>query len=392
MRLLLITTHTLPLLAGAPRVYDALARAFDGDMSVLTAKSDYLNGNTAIAGAAVYDAAAPYPITRIKTMTTSLDTKGSWLQSLSRGIDIISAIRKQVRKDKSDAFIIGSAHRLGWLVPVLKTLFQKPVFLYLHGEEVQTQLMRGLDRRFDYARQADGVFVVSRFTAKLAHDMGFTRHQICLVPNAVDNSLVELAPHGRDWRQELGISADVPLVVSVGRFIERKGFDRLIEAWVDVEKELPEAYLILLGGGELKPKLVAHIAEANLAHVAIFEQVPDPDLASLYQAADVFVLANRTLDDGDTEGFGLVFLEAGLFGVPSIGGAAGGVPDAIIDGETGLLVDAEKPENVSAALLDFLKNGGKRNRMGLAAKEHAEMQRWNDKAQQVRAFIRGFLR
>ena len=103
-------------------------------------------------------------------------------------------------------------------------------------------------------------------------------------------------------------------------------------------------------------------------------------LKAAYQRADVFAMPNRTMPDGDTEGFGLVFLEAAAQGTPSVGGRAGGAIDAIIEGETGLLVDGYKPDEIAAAINKILGNDTLRGELSRKALAHARTQDWQSKA------------
>ena len=94
-------------------------------------------------------------------------------------------------------------------------------------------------------------------------------------------------------------------------------------------------------------------------------------LADLYAAADVFVMPTRVGDDGSVEGFGIVFLEAGSQGVPVVGPRLGGSEDAIVDGETGFLVDADDPADIARRLLELLRDPALRRTMGAAGKRRA---------------------
>ena len=98
-------------------------------------------------------------------------------------------------------------------------------------------------------------------------------------------------------------------------------------------------------------------------HVVFRGFVPQEEVAGLYEAADIFLQPNREIA-GDTEGFGIVFLEASACGVPVIGGTAGGTADAIAEGVSGFRVDAEKPEEIASALRVLAWDGGLRARLG----------------------------
>ena len=137
------------------------------------------------------------------------------------------------------------------------------------------------------------------------------------------------------------------LVVGVGRLVPRKGFDQTIRGWQDVVAQHPTAHLMIVGDGPQRPELQELIASAGLQkHITLTGPLSDADLLAAYRSADLFIMPNRTMPDGDTEGFGLVFLEANACGRAVIGGKAGGAVEAVRDGETGLLVDGNSVQEI----------------------------------------------
>lgn len=158
------------------------------------------------------------------------------------------------------------------------------------------------------------------------------------------------------------------VLLSVGRFVPRKGFDRLIRLLPELRKTCGEVLLVIAGAGQEEGRLRSEAALAGVeAHVR-FVIAPDREtLAALYRAADVFALAVRKSAD-DIEGFGIVFLEAGLFGVPSVGTRVGGVPEAIEDGRTGLLADPESESDLFAKLRRLLADPDDAAHLGRTAR------------------------
>ena len=93
-------------------------------------------------------------------------------------------------------------------------------------------------------------------------------------------------------------------------------------------------------------------------------EVADSDLSDYYALCDIFIMPNREEGAGDVEGFGIVFLEAGWMGKPVIGGRSGGVPDAVKDGETGLLVDGRSVPEIEEAVARLLSDPALARSMG----------------------------
>jgi phosphatidylinositol alpha-1,6-mannosyltransferase len=173
------------------------------------------------------------------------------------------------------------------------------------------------------------------------------------------------------------------VILSVGRLVRRKGFDKLIEAMPIVLKKCENAHLAIVGEGPLRDELEAAIRRHDLAgRASLLGAAADAELPALYAAAELFALPNRDMPDGDTEGFGLVFLEANACAKPVIAGRAGGAVDAVKDGVNGLLVDGESPEDIARAILRLLDDDALRSRLsagGLAAARQAD---WRSRAAQ----------
>jgi phosphatidylinositol alpha-1,6-mannosyltransferase len=161
-----------------------------------------------------------------------------------------------------------------------------------------------------------------------------------------------------------------PTVISVSRLVHRKGHDVLLEAWPGVLAAVPEARLVLVGVGPMFDRL-ARAAGAPSLHgsVRLTGYLPRPDLAAALARADVFVLPCRDDRGGlQTEGLGLAILEASAAGLPVVVGRSGGTCDAVLDGRTGLLVRAEDPAELAAALVQLLRDPDRARAMGRAGR------------------------
>lgn len=162
-----------------------------------------------------------------------------------------------------------------------------------------------------------------------------------------------------------------PVIVSAGRLIARKGSVQLLEAFVQVLERHPDTHVLFVGGGPELKKLRRLAAERHLgSSITFVGSQPWESIPGFLASADIFALPVRERFGGlETEGFGIVFLEAAAAGLPSIGGNVGGVPDAIVDGETGLLVDGRDPNSIAQALLRILNDPEEGRRLGKAGRE-----------------------
>jgi phosphatidylinositol alpha-1,6-mannosyltransferase len=197
------------------------------------------------------------------------------------------------------------------------------------------------------------------------------------IPPGVDTiRFAPLPPIERaSTRARLGLPAGGPLVLSVSRLVPRKGMDTLIEAAARLEREgrHPQLTVAIAGSGRDRARLDRLIRRTG-APVRLMGRVPSPDLPALYACADVFALCCRSRWGGlEQEGFGIVFLEAAASGVPAVAGDSGGAAEAVVDGETGIVVaDPNDVVAVAASLDRLLSEPGLAARQGQAARQRAE--------------------
>lgn len=229
---------------------------------------------------------------------------------------------------------------------------------------------------------------VSRYTAGLLHREGVDPSRTRVVPNGVDPERFRPADAG-DLRRRLGVG-DRPMLLTVGRLVARKGMDTTIRALPSLQRQVPDVRYVIVGSGPDRDRLgdlVDTVGVRDAVHFA--GQVPWKDLLLYYNAADIFVMPSRE-DPPDVEGFGLVFLEANACGTPAVGAASGGVPDAIVDGETGRLVPPADPDALAAVLGELLQDPDRVQAMGRAGRRRAEGEAsWDEIAASLLRTIRG---
>lgn len=374
---LIVSSNFPPVRGGAATVYENLCRFSNGAIQAMSASLSYETG-TAHVGVEHYDASAPFRIHRMKLLRPAQAGKPSKVKDLALMAKVLWRIGVVARRERIRVICLGDLVYGGWLVYPLKRLFRYGTILYIHGEEITVRSGGGLFDlwRARFLAQADAVVCVSRFTQEaLANRMGVERNKIALIENGVDTERFRpgdpdpelVARHG--WTGQR-------LILSVGRLVRRKGFDKLIEAMPIVLDQCKNAHLAVIGEGPLRAELQASIQQRGLArHVSLLGAANDSELPALYAAAELFALPNREMPDGDTEGFGLVFLEANACGKPVVAGRAGGAVDAVKDGVNGLLVNGESPEEIARAILRLLNDEALRSRLsagGLAAAKQAD--------------------
>ena len=398
---LLISRNIPPLIGGSVTVYDTLARALAPRILVLTGAEDPETGRP-FPPERVRDKRLGYPVHRIRRLrppvTAGAGRSGRMMRLLSfltqdmvTMARVLAASQRLIWRYRIRTVVIGELVYGGWLVFPLRYLFGRRVLLYCHGEEIATADESLADRlRPHYLRHAHGIVAVSAFCKSLiVSRYAIAPERIAVVPNGV---------------REEAFTADEPLppavasfwagashrLVALGRLVARKGHDVLLDAFARTAESFPDARLAILGDGPLKAELAARLTAENLTGRArMFSGLGDEAVRAVLHAADLFVLPTRTLPDGDTEGFGLVFLEAGAAGLPVIAGAAGGTVEAVIDGQTGLLVDGNDPAAVAEAITGLLADPRRARRMGEAGRTAARAAVCARRAQRLGALLDG---
>ena len=393
---LFVSRNFPPLVGGSVTVYDALARALAPRILVLTGAEDPETGRP-FPPADLERLALPYPVHRIRRLRPSVRAParlsaaarlGSFLlRDLPVMLRLAGTITRLVLRHRIRNVVIGELVYGGWLVFPLRYLLRRRVILYCHGEEISTDDESLADRlRPLYLRHAHGIVAVSAFCRSLIvsrYRIPFER--IAVVANGVRDEAFA-APGPPPAEVAAFWDGASHRLVALGRLVARKGHDALIAALAGLERSHPGARLAILGDGPLRPALEKTIRDAGLdLRVRIFSGLADEAVRAVLAAADLFVLPTRTMPDGDTEGFGLVFLEAGAAGLPVIAGAAGGTVEAVIDGETGILVDGTDVAALRRAIAMLLDDPAMRARMGAAGRRLAQACRWSARA---RAFAR----
>jgi glycosyltransferase involved in cell wall biosynthesis len=198
---------------------------------------------------------------------------------------------------------------------------------------------------------------------EITADSAYTR-DLTVSINHLPGKNIHIIPMGVDQQRfhkknqiSLGKSCDVPIILSVGRLVERKGLKYLIRAMEQVIKAYPDARLLIGGDGPEKEHLMNESRRLNLEKsVEFLGFISNEEIPKIYSSADIFVLPSIVTQSGDTEGLGVVLLEAMASGVPVIGSEIGGITDIIEDGKTGLFVKAGDPDDLAKKILFILSN------------------------------------
>ena len=179
-------------------------------------------------------------------------------------------------------------------------------------------------------------------------------------------------------RKSLGLT-EKKVIVSVGRLVHRKGQDRLIEAMPEILKTVSNAHLLLVGEGPHRDHLQKLIQKHRLeGSVTLIGRIDYKDLPLYICVGDIFAMPSRSRLMGlEVEGLGIVYLEASACGLPVLAGNSGGAPDAVVQNETGLVVDGTNNKEIADGAIELLTKVDLSKKMGAAGRQWiVENWRW----------------
>lgn len=163
-----------------------------------------------------------------------------------------------------------------------------------------------------------------------------------------------------------------PIITTVGRLEARKGQDKVIELIPRLVQQYPTLRYLIAGSGPLEDTLKQRVDQLGIAEQVRFcGRISDSERAALLQRADIFAMPCRAVGDS-VEGFGIVYIEAAMFGVPSLAGRLGGAGDAVLDGQTGLLCDGDNDDDIFDKITALIAAPARTAAMGQQARQRAE--------------------
>lgn len=353
-RTLVITNDFPPRPGGIQTFGYEIVRRFDPEsVTVLTSNWE---------GAAEFDAAQDFKIVRANT------------QTLVPSKSTLSMVRQIVVAENITRVLFGAAAPLGLLAAPLRKLGVTNIVGMTQGHETGWAMTPGTRQALrKIGNDTDYLTYISEYTHKKiakALSPSAAARMRRIVPG-VDST--EFSPDnlssGNQLRTELGW-IDRPVIVCVSRLMARKGQDELIRALPMIQQTVANASLIIVGDGPYRKdleRLVKKLGLENFVHLT--GKVSQTELSKWYAAGDIFAMPCRTRMGGwDVEGLGIVFLEGSATGLPVIVGDSGGAVDAVIDGETGYLVDGTNTAEIADRIAYFFANPDVAKNMGEAGR------------------------
>ncbi|MEU7847477.1 glycosyltransferase family 4 protein [Micromonospora parva] len=332
-------------------------------------------------GAAKFDADQPFEVIRERTrvllptpliarraarLARAYDCDTVWFGAAAPLGLLAAGLRRRAGIQRVVAQTHG--HEVGWAaVPAARPALRRigrgvDVTTYL-GEYTRSRLARVLDGVTDLRRLAPGV----------------------------DVDMYHPTVDGEQVRARLGLT-DRPVVVCVSRLVPRKGQDTLIRALPEIRRRVPDAALLIVGGGPYRATLEKLARQTGVERDVVFTgTVPSVELPAHYAAGDVYAMPCRTRNRGlDVEGLGIVYLEASATGLPVVAGDSGGAPDAVREGETGYVVRGRDVGQLADRVGALLADRDLARQLGAAGRAWVEREwRWEAQADRMAALLAG---
>jgi len=250
----------------------------------------------------------------------------------------------------------------------------KKKYCLIHGKEINHPKGSSLNKRaMKVLNNVEKVVANSEYTKNLAINNGVNKKKIKIIHPGV-NPAKELNKKSLDKVESL-LKIKTPRLITVSRFDKRKNHEKVIMALRNLKQIYPDIIYICIGYGDEEENLKKLVEELNLgSQVMFFKDITDDLKNSLIAKSDIFVMPS-IIHKTSVEGFGISYVEAAQYGVPSLGGKDGGASDAIDDNKTGLICDGNNLDDIYSSLNSMIKNK-KYFEFGKNAKEYVSKFQW----------------
>ena len=251
----------------------------------------------------------------------------------------------------------------------------KKKYCFIHGKEINHPKGSNVNKRINkILNNIDQVIANSNYTKNLAIEVGINPNKIIVMNPGIDTTK-NLDQKSLDKVESL-LKIKTPRLITVSRFDKRKNHEKIIMALRNLKQIYPNIVYICVGSGDEEQNIKNLVKELGLEEqVMFFKDISDNLKNALVAKSNIFVMPS-IIYKKSVEGFGIVYAEAGQYGIPSIGGKDGGASDAIQHEKTGLICDGNNLDDIYSSINSMLENK-KYLEYGKNAKEFVNKFQWS---------------
>ncbi len=309
---------------------------------------------------------------------------------LWRWLPGLLTLYKNIKAQGTEWLIVGEILPLGTITWLLSFLLPFKYCVVRHGLDYSLARRSPRKRWMSTVilKKASAIIAVNSYTAGLIQkNVPLSSAKLIVV-----NPGAEPAPAASPLlvrRFEDNYNLDNAFVLmTMARLVKRKGVDMVLRAIARLRTSIPDLRYVIIGQGPDKNYIQAIIDEQGIGeHVVMLPTVRTDEKAAWLELADVVIMPARNID-GDYEGFGIIYLDAGTYAKPVIAGQSGGVSDAVTDGINGLIVDEENPEAIATAIKRLYEDVALRQRLGESGLQRAEALTWQRQIEKIYLFLK----
>ena len=306
-----------------------------------------------------------------------------WLYALKTTIRLI-------KKHNIEILWAGDLLPSGTVTYIVHQLFKIPYFVSLHGLDILNSQKKLRKKKLaqKILAQAQFITVNSQCTKDLLKDIVEDQSKIKIVYPGVNEKFTELDSQKLQEIKTKYNLKNKKVILTTGRLVHRKNHQLVIDALKELKEKIPNLVYIIIGNGPQKKDYELRIKAYGLENdIKILDNIENDQLPYFYQLSDIFVMVSKTSSD-DVEGFGIVYLEAGIFAKPVIASTEGGSQEAVLENKTGLLVRENSVEALKNGIIKLLKDQDLAHQLGKNAQTRIKKKfLWGDISKKLMEYI-----
>jgi phosphatidyl-myo-inositol dimannoside synthase len=375
LKTLLITTDFPPNIGGVSEYLSQIcARLPSSSISVLAQPEE---------NSEKFDYSQHYRVYRDNFYFSNRFVWPKWLVLLKKS-------RKLIREKGINQILVGQILPVGTVALMFNLLFSVPYIVSTHAMDITILSNSGRKTRLAklILKHSKAVITVSEFTKSRLVELGIPNEKINIISPGTDLLEHNTIDNQEKMKNKYNLNGK-RVLLTVGRIIERKGHMEVLKALPSVLKVFPDTHYVIISDGPYKSELEKYVSINSLkSNVTFTGTISRDDLPSFYRLSEIFIMPTSMLDNNDVEGFGIVYLEANAFGKPVIGYDTGGVSDAVVNNETGILVEPKNPEEIAVSIISLLKDKDYAQKLGEQGRTRVENEfTWEVRAEKLKELL-----